>query len=122
MCELWQHNWVCCQALWKQVNPNMQKYIRKCPLIKESFFTKKDKIPKQKNTRVKKQNTSNKRRLTREGWWRRKDNRGRVDDRALVHFAHLFWVLSAFTLTDPAELSALKVPGWSTRNGKKKEV
>ena len=35
----------------------------------------------------------------------------------LVHFAHLLWVLSAFTLSDPAELSALKVPGWRTRNG-----
>ena len=43
---------------------------------------------------------------------------GRVYYRALVHFAHLLWVLSAFTLSDPAELSALKVPGWHTRNGK----
>ena len=44
---------------------------------------------------------------------------GRVYYRALVHFTHLLWVLSAFTLTDPAELSALKVTGWRTRNGKK---
>ena len=43
----------------------------------------------------------------------------RVYYRALVHFAHLLWVLSAFTLTEPAEFSALKVPGWRTRNGKK---
>ena len=39
---------------------------------------------------------------------------------ALVHFAHLLWVLSAFTLTDPAELSALKVPGWRTANLRRK--
>ena len=45
-------------------------------------------------------------------------DRGRVYYRALVHFVHLLWVLSAFTLSDPAELSALKVPGWRTRNGK----
>ena len=44
---------------------------------------------------------------------------GRVYYRALVHFVHLLWVLSAFTLSDPAELSALKVPGWRTRNGEK---
>ena len=31
--------------------------------------------------------------------------------RPLVHFAHLLWVYSAFTLTEPAEFSALKVPG-----------
>ena len=47
---------------------------------------------------------------------------GRVYYRALVHFAHLLWVLSAFTLTEPAEFSALKVPGWRTTNGEKKEV
>ena len=47
---------------------------------------------------------------------------GRVYYRALVHFVrfvHLLWVLSAFTLPVPAELSALKVPGWRTRNGEK---
>ena len=53
-------------------------------------------------------------------WW----YCGRVFYRALVHFVHfvhfvhLLWVLSAFTLTEPAEFSALKVPGWRT-NGKK---
>ena len=52
-------------------------------------------------------------------WQREKQLCGRVYYRPLVHFAHLLWVLSAFTLTDPAELSALKVPGWRTRNGKK---
>ena len=36
-----------------------------------------------------------------------------------AHFAHLLWVLSAFTQTEPAEFSALKVPGWRTRNGEK---
>ena len=44
---------------------------------------------------------------------------GRVYYRALVHFAHLLWVRSAFTLTEPAEFSAHKVPGWRTRNGEK---
>ena len=44
---------------------------------------------------------------------------GRVYYRALVHFVHLLWVLSVFTLSDPAELSTLEVPGWSTRNGEK---
>ena len=44
-------------------------------------------------------------------------HKGRVYYHALVHFAHLLWGFSAFTLTDPAELSALKVPGWRTRNG-----
>ena len=46
---------------------------------------------------------------------------GCVYYRALVHFAHFAHLLSAFTLTKPAEFSALKVPGWRTRNGKKKQ-
>ena len=48
--------------------------------------------------------------------WQNSLDMGRVYYRALVH---LLWVLSAFTLSDPAELSALKVPGWRTRSGKK---
>ena len=47
---------------------------------------------------------------------------GCVYYRPLVHFAHLLWVYSAFTLTEPAEFSALKVPGLRTRNGKENEV
>ena len=52
-------------------------------------------------------------------WHSKKCDGGRVYYRALVHFVHLLWVLSVFTLSDPAELSILEVPGWSTRNGEK---
>ena len=38
---------------------------------------------------------------------------------ALVHFKHWLSVLRAFTLTEPAEFRALKVPGWRTANGQK---
>ena len=44
---------------------------------------------------------------------------GCVYYRALVHFKHWLSVLRAFTLTEPAEFRALKVPGWRTANGKR---
>ena len=44
---------------------------------------------------------------------------GPVYYRTLEHFEHWLSVLRAFTLTEPAEFSALKVPGWRTANGQK---